>query len=134
VGRYINCKIDDEYETVWKYGFGVQSSEMHRISTELGIGEYHLIRYLDDESDEEDDGNLKYEYVPEAPTNSVNDVDGDILILDRSDVEKLEEQIQSLKKADMTNANEWFIAMVEAIRDFIVEHSEQDRFIFEGEF
>ena len=126
MGRYINCKIGNKYEMVWKYGLGVQDSEMHRISTELGIGEYHLIRYMDDESEED----LKYEYVLEDQT----DVDGDILILSRSDVEKLEVQIESLKKADMANANEWFIAMTEAIRDFIVEHSEQDRFVFEGEF
>ena len=130
MGRYINCKIGDKYEIVWKYGLGVQASEMRRISTELDIGEYHLIRYMDDESEEEGEDNFKYEYVPEDQT----DVDGDVLILSRSDVEKLKIQIQSLKKADTSNANGWFIAMTEAIRDFMVEHLEQDSFIFEGDF
>jgi hypothetical protein len=137
VGRYINCKIGDEYETVWKYGFGVQNSEMHRITTELGIGEYHVIRYIYDDETEECNPNL-YEYVPkdriEVDENGDLNVDGDILILSRSDLEKLEEQIQSLKKTDLSEGNEWFIAMIEAIRDFIVEHSEQDRFVFAGEF
>ena len=52
MGRYINCKIGNDYEIVWKYGLGVQASEMNRISIELGIGEYHLIRYMDEESQE----------------------------------------------------------------------------------
>jgi hypothetical protein len=130
MGRYIGCKIGDEYETVWKYGFGVQDSEMNRISTELGIGEYHMVRHVYDESEEDDGEDVKYEYVSEEHM----DVDGDVLILTRSDIERLEMQIQSLKKADASNADEWFIAMTEAIRDFIIEHSEQDRFVFEGEF
>jgi hypothetical protein len=128
VGRYINCKIGNEYEIVWKYGFGVQDSEMYRIATELGIGEYHLIRYVDDENGKEDD--FIIEYVLEDQT----DVDGDVLILSRSDLGKLEEQIQALRKTNLTNSDEWFVAMLEAIQDFIVEHSEQERFIFEGEF
>ena len=116
MGRHIECKIGGNYEMVWKYGFGVQDSEMNRISTELGIGEYHLIRYVENESQEGEEG-VNYEYVPEDQT----DGDGDILILSRSDVEKLEVQIQSLKKVDASNTNEWFIAMTEAIRDFMVE-------------
>jgi hypothetical protein len=133
MGRYIECKIGNEYETVWKYEFGVQDSEMHRISTELGIGEYHMVRHVYDESDKDGGEDVKYEYVSEDYEDHM-DVDGDVLILTRSDIEKLEMQIQSLKKADASNADEWFIGMTEAIRDFIIEHSEQDRFVFEGEF
>ncbi|MDJ0724204.1 MAG: hypothetical protein QNJ38_03745 [Prochloraceae cyanobacterium] len=125
MGRYINCQIGDEYEIVWKYGFGVQNSEMHRINTELGIGQYHLIRYLEDENEDDE-----YEYLSEAET----DVDGDILILSKGDVQKLEEQLELLKNSDRGDRDKWFIAMLEAIINFIREHSEQDTFIFEGEF
>jgi hypothetical protein len=96
--RYIECMIDDEYETVWKYGLGVQNSEMSRINTELGIGEYHLIRYIDDDVD------IKYEYLSE--NHAYEDIDGDILILHRNDFKKLEMQIQSLKKSDVTDEHE----------------------------
>ncbi len=120
MGRYIECQVGREYEIVWKYGFGVQNSEMMRIHTELGLGEYHLIQY-----DEEE-----YQYVPEDEM----DVDGDILILDRKDIPKLKEQIQLCKGKEKTEADQWYIGMLEAICNFMVEHPEQDQFVFEGEF
>jgi hypothetical protein len=97
MGRYINCEVNGESETVYKYVLGIQISEMHRISTELGIGEYHLIRNAyneDDYENEEDDAQKPaYEYVDEQS----DDVDGDILILRRSDIEKLNENIDVLE-------------------------------------
>jgi hypothetical protein len=39
MGRRI---YDNEGEFVWKYSFGGQPSEMHRIADELGIGVYNL--------------------------------------------------------------------------------------------
>lgn len=127
MGRYINCKIADKYEMVWKYAFGEQNSEMYRISKELAVGEYHLIRYTED----------SYEYVSEDDCifseNEMN-VDGDILILRKNDIEKLQQQIQRLKHSDLGTDNQWFIAMVEGIINFMIEHSEQNNFIFEGEF
>lgn len=125
MGRYIECKIGDEYKIVWKYGFGTQASEMHRINTELGIGEYHLIRYEDDDESE----SLKYVYTTEH-----NDCDGDLLILNKSDLDLLEKNIKLLKESDKTASDEWYIAMLEAIVDFIREHSTQTQFMLEGEF
>jgi hypothetical protein len=77
---------------------------MYRVSTELGIGEYHQINALEDR-----------------------------LLLGRNDLEKLEAQIQTLQEALTDNADNRFIAMVEAFRDCIVENPEQDQFIFEGD-
>jgi hypothetical protein len=128
MGRYINCKIGNEHEIVWKYRFGVQASDLHRISTELGIGEYHLIRYVDPKSKKEDE-DFDYKYV----TEDLTDAYGDVLILSRSDVEKLDTQIQALKEVSTSDTNSLFIAMTEAIRYFMVKNSERDRFIFEGE-
>jgi hypothetical protein len=125
MGRYISCKIGEEYETVWKYGFGVQNSEMYRICEELGIGEYYWVRYSGTEEDPQ------YEYVSE---DEMEDVDGDILILNRQDLDKLEQKIHLLKNSTPADTDQWFIAMLETIRDFMREHSEQDQFIFEGEF
>jgi hypothetical protein len=45
MGRYIECKINGELENVWKYVLGAQPSEMYRIYEELGVGEYHPVRY-----------------------------------------------------------------------------------------
>jgi len=81
MGRYIGCEVNGESLDVYKYGLGEQSSEMYRISEELRIGEYHLISYTYDEETDE----ASYEYIDE----SSEDVDGDILILDRTDIEKL---------------------------------------------
>ena len=123
MGKCIECKIGDKYEMVWNYGFGSPNS-MHRVNTELGIGEYHLVRYIY----KEDDADIDYEYV------SADRADGDILILSRIDIEKMEVQLQLLKTSITANENWLFIAMVEDIRAFIIEHSAQDRFIFECDF
>jgi hypothetical protein len=67
MGRHINCMIGDEYESVWKYRFGVQNSEMHRITSDLGIGQYHSLGH------------------------------SDTLILTRIDIEKIEEHGQTAR-------------------------------------
>jgi hypothetical protein len=137
MGRYINCEVNGESETVYKYVLGVQISEMHRISTELRIGEYHLIRYTyneDDENEEEDTQKPAYEYVDEQS----DDVDGDILILRRSDIEKLNESIDILEAnlaSDQKDEEDGFyIAMIKAIRYFMIRYLNQEKFIFVGEF
>ncbi len=48
MSRYIECKFDSGYQIVWKYKLGEQASEMCRISTELGVGEYHQISEIED--------------------------------------------------------------------------------------
>jgi hypothetical protein len=103
MSRSIGCEINGHYQIVWQYRFACPS-DMHRISTQLNIGEYHQISGLEDS-----------------------------LILVRSDVEKLEEQIQTLKAATAVNEDKWLIAMIEAFRDCIVANPEQDKFIFEGD-
>jgi hypothetical protein len=136
MGRYINCEVNGESETVYKYALGVQISEMHRISTELGIGEYHLIRYAYNEDDDENEDNQKpvYEYVDEQS----DDVDGDILILRRSDIEKLNENIAileaSLESGEKDEEDKFYIAMIKAIRYFMIRYLNQEKFIFVGEF
>jgi hypothetical protein len=77
---------------------------MHRIATEFGIGQYEQIGGLEDR-----------------------------LILVRSDVERLQVQIQVLKKTEMVHEDPWFITTIETIRDFMVANPEQDQFVFEGE-
>jgi len=104
---------------------------MYRISTELGIGEYHLIGYVHNEDEEYSDSGT-IEYIDEPS----EDVEGDILILMRSDIPKLTEQI-SLLKAGLDNREdeeEFYIAMIESICSFMNEHSQLDKFTFIGEF
>ncbi|MGB3536164.1 MAG: hypothetical protein WBA13_21930 [Microcoleaceae cyanobacterium] len=130
MGRFISCEINGQYEIVWKYGFGVQDSEMYRINTELGIGEYHRIRYLSNwehEKDNDETG-LGYKYLSRDEPAS-----DDILILNRSDVKKLQIQLKFLKNSAQLNQDKWFIAMIESTINFIIDHPEQDKFILEGE-
>ncbi len=103
MSRLIGCEINSDCQVVWQYRFGC-ASDMERINTELGIGEYHQINALEDR-----------------------------LILARNELEKLEAQIQTLKEAASVNEDRRFIVMVEAFRDCIVANPEQDQFIFEGD-
>jgi hypothetical protein len=79
MGRSIRCEVDGKRETVWQYLFGSQPSEAHRIYEEFGIGEYHPFCY-----DYEDDDEVQhcYKYLPTR-----QGADGDILILNREDLE-----------------------------------------------
>ncbi|MBD2183069.1 hypothetical protein H6S82_10520 [Planktothrix sp. FACHB-1355] len=127
MGRYINCFVGGEGKIVWKYGFGVQNSEMHRIYDELGIGEYKLVKDVD--SQEDNLGKITnriYEY-----TDDWREADCDVLILTRSDIPKLEEKLAILKAE---SNDEWYIGMIEAIRDFTIEHPDLQEFVFEGEW
>jgi len=108
LGRHIRCKVSSkteknnqyEYKHVWKYKFAEQKSEMHRIYDELGIGKYAL----------------------------KSDANEDVLILIRSDIEKLEKEIDRLKENPSN-----FLDMIEAIRDFMLRSPEKNEFILEGE-
>ncbi len=82
---------------------------------------------FDNISDEFEDP--KYRYVDEN-----DDVDGDILILDRKDLELLEQKINLLKESDETALEKWYIAMLEAIANFMRQNPAQAQFILEGEF
>jgi hypothetical protein len=104
MSRYIGCKLLNGFDvTVLKYEFG-RALDMYRIATEFGIGEYERIGGLEDR-----------------------------LILVRSDVERLQVQIQMLKETDMVREDPWFITIIETIRDFMVSNPEQDQFVFEGD-
>ena len=108
MGRHIRCKFSSNteknnrygYEHVWKYRLGSQPSEMHRIYDELGIGKYAL----------------------------KSDANEDVLVLNRSDIEKLEKEIDRLKD---NSSN--FLDMIKAIRDFMFRYPERNEFILEGE-
>jgi hypothetical protein len=128
MGRCIESKINGEWEFVWKYVFGAQSSEMYRIYEDLGIGEYHpvSIEYKDDETG-------KHRVCEYLETRS--GADADILILKQDDVIELSEWIEILREdSSLRKKDECFIAMLEAIRNFMLVHSEHDEIIFEGEF
>jgi hypothetical protein len=103
MSRLIGCEINSGCQIVWQYRFRCPS-DMYRIHTELGIGEYHQINRLEDR-----------------------------LILARDELEKLEAQIKTLKEITIVNEDREFITMVEAFRNCIVTNPEQDRFIFEGD-
>jgi hypothetical protein len=99
MGRCIEAKINGDWELVWKYVFGAQSSEIYRIYEDLGIGKYHPIRieYRENETGE----HRVYEYL-----ETRSGADADILILKQNDVIELSEWIEvlsrdnSLKKKD----------------------------------
>jgi hypothetical protein len=129
MGRYICCTVYSEDKTVLKYGSD-QKSEMHRINTEFNIGEFQMIQSDIDIGDNNDTG-LTYKYVSGNPSEIHRDVD--ILTLNRSDIKKLELQIQSIRASQLTTEKWLFLGVVVTIRDFIVEHPEQDEFIFVGD-
>ena len=105
MGRYIECKINGKLEYVWKYVFGGQLSEMYRSYEELGVGEYHPIRYRYELSEnEEDEDDLNYNY---AETRQV--ADGDILILNRKAIEELKIWLELLKQDSEKSKDRWFI-------------------------
>jgi ADP-dependent phosphofructokinase/glucokinase len=127
MGRYIDCLVNGELKTVWKYVFGVQASEMGRIYHELGLGDYKYIISKEYETDNSGKTiNTIYEYSKE-----MNYIMGDELTLTREDLKELNDWIEILKNE---NKDQWYIAMLEAIRNFMFEHPEQQKFIFEGEF
>ncbi len=113
-------------EIVWQYLFGSQPSEAYRIYEEFGIGEYHP--FCDDyETDEEDGIQPRYKYLPTR-----QGADGDILILNREDLEELSSCLETLKANESQAAR--YIFMIEAIRNFMLKHPHQERFTFESEF
>ncbi len=57
-----------------------------------------------------------------------SDANEDILILNRSDIEKFEKEIDRLQENPSN-----FLDMIEAIRDFMLRHPEKNEFILEGE-
>ena len=132
MGRYIECEINNESLIVWKYKLGEQPSEMHRINTEWEIGEYQLMRYIEPENFED---LLDCEYITKDEVKEEDTwFDGDVLILVRDDIPKLRAKVQSLKVSQEANPEKWFITMIENSIKFMEMYSQQDRFIFEGEF
>lgn len=103
MSRLIGCETNSGCQIVWQYRLGCPS-DMYRINTELGIGEY-------------------------CQTNALEDR----LILARNELKKLEAQLQMLKEAATVNEDRRFIAMVEAFRDCMVANPKQDQFIFESD-
>lgn len=134
MGRYINCEVNGESKEVYKYAFGDQPSEMYRIFTELGIGEYHLITYAYNEEEEDNEEAYPKEPAIQYIDEQSDDVEGDILILIRSDIERLNEQIDILAMNKRDKEDEFYMDMIEAICDFMNAYSEQDRFTFISEF
>lgn len=128
MGRYVECKINGHWEIVWKYIFGAQSSEIYRIYEDLGLGEYHPVRieYKEDETGK----HPIYEYL-----ETRSGADADILILKQSDVVELGEWVEVLKTdSSLRKKDKYFIVMLEAILNFMLNHSDHEKIIFEGDF
>lgn len=149
MGRFVYCNG----ETVWKYLVAAQDSEMHRIYTELGIGQSYS-----EWCPEDDCGEDGHECEPT----------GDSLTLYREDIEKLRNYLKSvnydqLKEEwdDLPNRFEGmteygpevgsdlyfaesdflqkhpdfhFYRMIEAFIRYADQHPEEDDFYFDGEF
>jgi hypothetical protein len=125
MGRSISCRVNEKLETVWRYLFGSQPSEMYRIYEELGVGEYHPFRF--EYEDDQVEGIYEYLLTRQG-------ADGDILILDSTELEELNVYLQNLQ-ADAEKSKETrYIAMIIAIRDFMLRYPNQKEFVFESDF
>jgi hypothetical protein len=72
---------------------------------------------------------LTYEYVE---TGQV--ADGDILILNRKDIEELKIWLEVLKQDSEKSKDTCFISIVEAIKNFMLRYRHQEEFVLEDEF
>ncbi|MEM9215515.1 MAG: hypothetical protein AAGD25_14365 [Cyanobacteria bacterium P01_F01_bin.150] len=125
MSRYIECEIDGKSKIVYKY-LSSQPCEACRIYEEFGIGKYHFF-WWDYEDAGEDEGQPCYKYLPTR-----QGADGDVLILNRENLEALSSCLETLK-ADVSQAAR-YIWMIEAICDFMLKHPHQEEFTFESEF
>ncbi len=124
-------------DCVYKYSFG-QPSEMYRIHEELGIGKYHPIRNNYVRGDE------GFINIPEYLESRI-EADGDILILNRKDIQELGQWLDLLREDCNARKEhydyhkyECYVSMIEAIYSFAfdlaISHPDRKDFIFEGEF
>ncbi len=60
--------------------------------------------------------------------------DGDILILNRKDIEELKIWLELLKQDSEKSKDRSFIWMVEAIKNFMLRYPDQEEFVLEGWF
>jgi hypothetical protein len=126
MSRFIRCEVDGKSRTVYQYLFGSQPCEAYRIYEEFGIGEYHPFCY-DYEGAEDDGVQPRYKYLPTR-----QGAEGDILILNRENLEELSLRLEALEANGSTEAR--YVWMIKAIRDFMLKYSYQERFAFESEF
>ncbi|MBW4659002.1 MAG: hypothetical protein KME15_10025 [Drouetiella hepatica Uher 2000/2452] len=124
MSRFIKCDVDGESRTVYQYLSGSQPCEAYRIHEEFGIGEYLCYEY---EYGEDDYAQLCYNYIPTR-----QGAEGDMLILTREDIERLNSCLETLEADGSTEAR--YIWMIKAIRDFMLKYPHQARFIFNSEF
>lgn len=71
MGRLVTC--DDDY--VWKYVFGKQNSELYRVPKEIGVGEYHFVKFDEEKLLNED----IREWMPVNPNEE--EFEAEVLIL-----------------------------------------------------
>lgn len=142
MGRYIYCMINNEYETVWKYVLRKQESEMYRINEELRLGSYYIEdHYYPKTSWLKTFRRLRclkrlsqfwlnrkvLHYYPST----------DLLILGRNDIPRLSRKLKRLKQINHIKKHDgdtFFLEMLEAILNFMLNHPKEERFIFESEF
>ena len=123
MSRFIRCEVDGDSRTVYQYMSGSQPCEAYRIYEEFGIGEYLCYEY----SYSKDDYQPRYNYIPTR-----QGAEGDMLILTREDIEKLNSRIEILETDGSTEAR--YIRMVKAVRDFMLKYPHQAKFVFQSEF
>jgi hypothetical protein len=123
MSRYIECKLDDgSSATVWKYESGIQPFELSRIRKDLGIGDYYRERLVHDR---------RTGYRTER-VKATESADFDILSLKREDIKKIDVRLVYIKQW-LLETDPHYIAMVEAIKNFMIAHTEQEIFVFRGE-
>lgn len=126
MSRSIDIEIGDESHSVYHYASGMQSSDMRRIHDDFGLGEYYL----------EVDNNDGPGFLAVRREDFIQgmDVAGDLLILDRSELSSLKEQLEKLKQNIRDEDDEWFCQTAEAIYKAGLKYADVDRLRFSGEY
>ena len=123
MGRYVTCGED----IVWKYRFGVQPSELYRIEEELGVGKHFLFATEIDRSSQ--DG-FRRRLIEKGNVTEYDDIEGDLLVLRKSDLSDLERHVERLAKDE---PEEDFTQMIRRIRDYLASAT-SDVVELKGEF
>lgn len=126
MSRYIRTKVGGKRQHVYKYLFGVQESEMHRISLEYGVGEYKWFKHLgyDEETGES---------ILEETSNPRESFTGE-LHLEENDLPHLKSLVERLEYLDsLWDRDNFFTDMARAILDF-AETQVEFPIVLEDEF
>ena len=99
---------------------------MRRIHDEFGLGEYFLEVDNDDGPD--------FLAVKREDFEKGMDVAGDLLILDRSELDSLKEQLEQLQQNAQNDDDEWFCYTARAIYEAGLKYSDTNPLHFSGDY